>query len=281
MSDAERSVPASPSSPSSRSAHCLLSDDVIVQVLQWLPVPCAVHSGRTSKAFSRAALASLRRGTWATTRDDDCRGRHGSSSTEETAASSEEEEEEGALLSQGGRLGTPCLDLRSAGDAVDCAALLGLLGRGFKAGSTTPPMRQEERQRQSSTGGRSKASVEGVDVISSSGACSKSGIVFTPSERKQERPVLRGLAVRSSALEDEVRTTQQYYRYCLFNTGVLLYLLTDLSVVTGVAVVYALLAKPFMVLLNNSAFDVALLIVGVLVVDATLAKKRVPTVVVR
>lgn len=221
MSDAESSVPASPSSPSSpssRSAHCLLSDDVLLQVLQWLPVPSSVHSGITSKAFSRAALASLRRGTWATTRDDGCPGRHGRSSTEEAAASSEEGDEEGALLSQGGRLGTPCLDLRSAGDAVDCAALLGLLRRGFKAESTTPPMREEERQRQSSTGEKSKAPVEGVDTISSSSACSKSGLVVTPSERKQERLVLRGLAICSTALEHQVRTII-IVLYCLACCG--------------------------------------------------------------
>lgn len=212
MSDAEISVPACLSSPSSRSAHCLLSDDVILQVLQWLPVPSAVRSGGTSKAFSRAALASLRRGTWATTHDDSCRGRHGGSSTEETAASSEEGEE-GPLLSQGGRLlGTPCLDLRSVGDAVDCAALQGLLERGFKASSTTPPVHQEECRRLSSTGERSKASVEGVDTISSTSAGSKPGLVVAPSEREQELPVLRGLAVRSSAVDDEVRTAN----YCMY-----------------------------------------------------------------
>lgn len=228
MSDTESSVPDCPSSPSC-SAHCLLSDDVLLQVLQWLPVPSAVHTGMTSKAFSRAALSSLRRAAWTTTRDDDdddycCRGSHTtnrSSTLEETASSEDgdgeeeasedgEEQEQEALLSQGsgGRLlGTPCLDVRSAGDAVDCAALLGLLARGFKAAAstTTPAQVNQERQRllllSSSAGESLKPSVEGLSLDTSCPSIASSG----GSKGEQEsRPVLRGLAVRSSGIEDEV-----------------------------------------------------------------------------
>ncbi|CAN0052013.1 unnamed protein product, partial [Ectocarpus sp. 4 AP-2014] len=157
---------------------CRLPDDVVEQILCLLPVEQILRCGRTSRAFSRASLAALQGATWA--RDpavavgcDDgavrC-GTHGHTHCCRTAGDSGTHTD--SLV-----VGTPCLDLRSAADAVDCRALSVMLRRGFG--------KLEESS--SADGG------DGAETTDHSGASASRG----------RKCILRGLAVCSAAVKDQ------------------------------------------------------------------------------
>lgn len=164
-SETEDSKQASPSC----SSRCLQSDDVLRQVLQWLSVPQSFRCGRSSKAFSRASLSALQSAGWdAPAARRTCWTYGHLDCTRQDIEGSEES----TVLSSG--LGTPCLDLRAVGSAVNCGVLQQLLGETFKApnnGNQTalgPAMLREERERAA-------------------------------------RPQLKGLAIHSSAVKNKVR----------------------------------------------------------------------------
>ncbi|CAM9806909.1 unnamed protein product, partial [Ectocarpus sp. 12 AP-2014] len=157
---------------------CRLPDDVVEQILCLLPVEQILRCGRTSRSFSRASLAALQGATWApdpaaAVGSDDgavrC-GTHGHTSCCRIAGDSGTHTD--SLV-----VGTPCLDLRSAADAVDCQALSVMLRRGFG------------KLEESSTadGG------DGAETNDHSGASATRG----------RKCILRGLAVCSAAVKDQ------------------------------------------------------------------------------
>ncbi|CAM9509743.1 unnamed protein product, partial [Ectocarpus sp. 13 AM-2016] len=160
-------------------AHpCRLPDDVVEQILCLLPVDQILRSGRTSRAFSRASRAALQGATWAPDpavaggSDDGavrC-GTHGHTRCCRSAGDSGTHTDRIVV-------GTPCLDLRSAADAVDCRALSVMLRRGFG------------KLEESSTadGG------DGAETNHHSGASATRG----------RKCILRGLAVCSAAVKDQ------------------------------------------------------------------------------
>lgn len=172
---AEQPVQHQPAQPS-RSG---MPDDVLEQILCFLPPAQVLRCGRTSKAFLRAALASLERAAWSPDP-----GAHGHPCRYSYPRA-------GGIGSsgRGGRLaGTPCLDLRDAGDAVDSQALSAMLGRIF-----IKPADGSDHAA-SSAGGAAEAE-GGRDGGENRGSSSAAG----------KPAVLKGFAVRSAVIKDEVR----------------------------------------------------------------------------
>lgn len=173
---------------------CFQSNDCLEHILRWLTVQDALRCARTSKAFERASAASIRaKGVaWdappaattatatATATPFGVYGRiHGGIDPILGA------EGDTAVLHCG--LGTPCLDLRAAGDDVDCAALTHLLRIAFRP--TAAP--QANRPASAATG---------------TGLPSEQ-----PSVRGElgNKPVLKGLAIRSLAIKTKVGIVQK------------------------------------------------------------------------
>ncbi|CAN0274674.1 unnamed protein product [Ectocarpus sp. 6 AP-2014] len=157
---------------------CRLPDDVVEQILCLLPVEQILRCGRTSRAFSRASQAALQGATWApdpavAVGSDDgavrC-GTHGHTHCCRIAGDS-------GIHTDSLVVGTPCLDLRAAADAVDCRALSAMLRKGFG-----------ELEESSSAGGG-----DGAETDDHSGAPATRG----------RKCVLRGLAVCSAAVRDQ------------------------------------------------------------------------------
>ena len=151
-----------------------MPDDLLEQVLCFLTPTQALRCSRTSRAFLRAALASLERAnTWPADPGTavPCRtAYHGGSSGS-------------------GLVGTPCLDLRDAGDAIDSRALLAVLGRAFvKPGGSSNV----------AAAAAARAGVHGEG----------GGEGGTGSYAARKPAVLKGLAVRSAVIQDEVSAVQ-------------------------------------------------------------------------
>lgn len=151
-----------------------MPDDLLERVLCFLPPTQALRCSRTSRAFLRAALASMERATWpadpgtTSCHTNCCRAGNNSS----TGSSSGR-----------GLFGTPCLDLRDAGDSVDSRALLAVLGRIFvKPGGSS---------------NAAAAAAARADVGGEAEGESRSYAVRKPA-------VLKGVAVRSAVIQDEV-----------------------------------------------------------------------------
>lgn len=163
-----------------------MPDDLLEQVLCFLPPTQALRCGRTSRAFLRAALTSLERAAWPADPGASCDYnccRAGSNGNGD----------------RGGRLvGTPCLDLREAGDAVDSRALLAVVGGIF-----------------SKPGGGSSNAPDGED--GDQGESGKSAAARKPA-------VLKGLAVRSADVQDEVRFGQRCQSSDSFGTKLCTYI---------------------------------------------------------
>lgn len=141
-----------------------LPEDLVGQILRWLPVTQALRCGQTSRMFQRAALASLQNVSWSSGAAD-C-GTHGHS----------------YCCYPRGVVGTPCLDLRAAGDSVDSQALLAVLGRVVGKPAASTPTAAVGREGGDSGQGEERGSTAAVG-----------------------RPViLKGLAVCSAAIKDEV-----------------------------------------------------------------------------
>lgn len=143
-----------------------MPDDLLEQVLCFLTPTQVLRCGRTSRAFLRAALASLERAAWPDGSGTSCHSNC-------------------CRAGYGGLVGTPCLDLRDAGHAVDSRALLAVLGRVFiNPGASI-----------SAAAGRADGEGDGGQRESASSAARKPA-------------VLRGFAVRSTVIQDQVRFSQ-------------------------------------------------------------------------
>lgn len=146
-----------------------LPEDLMGQVLRWLPLIQALRCGQTSHAFQRAAVASLQSVSWSSGTAD-C-GTHGHS----------------YCWYPRGVVGAPCLDLRAAGDSVDSQALLAVLGRVFsKPAASTATAADAGREGGDSGQGEERG---------------RSAAVGRP-------VILKGLAVCSAAVKDEVGAVQ-------------------------------------------------------------------------
>lgn len=155
-----------------------LPEEIVQQILRFFRVDEALRCGRTSRAFSRASVASLTSascGNGVSGCGTHCYcycccccngGSFGSSSDE--------------------NVGTPFLDLRDGGDAVDCLALSTLLRRVFSK-------REDPRSTAAvADGTRSDAA---RSLGQSESASSESG----------RTSALKGLALCSAAVRNEVR----------------------------------------------------------------------------
>lgn len=165
-----------------QAGTCRLPDDVVEQILCLLPVEQILLCGRTCRAFSRAALVALQGATWAPDPavavgyvDGAVRcGTHGHTHCCRIGGDSGTHTD--SLV-----VGTPCLDLRTAADAVDCRALSVMLRRGFG--------KLEESS--SADGGGDVAGTNDKNVGASA--------------TRERKCILRGLAVCSAAVKDQVR----------------------------------------------------------------------------
>ena len=190
MSDAEDSDQVS----STPAPLCFLFDGCLEQVLRWLPIQHALRTARTSKAFERASAASIKGVGWdappaaaataATAVATATATPFGVYGRIDGALDAIQGEEGETVLHCG--LGTPCLDLRAAGDAVDCAALVHLLQIAFKS------------------------HVSANRVANATGAGPPSGSPRVPKELGSNHvlPVLKGLAVHSLAIRTKVSDVQ-------------------------------------------------------------------------
>ncbi|CAM9107304.1 unnamed protein product [Pylaiella littoralis] len=180
-----------------------LPHDVLETVFCFFPATQALRCARTSRAFSRASLASLQSATWlpdpgvtdgsasTTTAATaaaawDC-GAHGHSSCSNFSnsdlngssnGSASDGSWSGIRSSSGVALGTPCLDLRGAGDSMDFRTLLALLQRVF-----------DKTVAKGGGGGK------GESVSGSSGSAARGPV--------GRHAILKGLAVCSTAVQDE------------------------------------------------------------------------------
>jgi len=142
-----------------------LPEDLHGQVLRWLSVTEVLRSGRTSRAFQRAALAAVGAGLSWSPGATDC-GTHGYS----------------YCCYPSEVVGTPFLDLRAAGDSVDSRALLAVLGKVFRKPSASITTGAVEREGDDEVQGEKRGGAVAVG-----------------------RPaILKGLAVCSAAIQDEV-----------------------------------------------------------------------------
>ncbi|CAM9127636.1 unnamed protein product [Scytosiphon promiscuus] len=148
-----------------------LPEEIIQQILRFFPVDQALRCARTSRAFSRASLASLRSAS-------PVNGMPGCGASCCCCGSNVGSFGSGS----NGDVGTPFLDLRAGGDAVDCQALSALLRRVFGKPEDTL-----------STAADGTRSVTTRSFNPSPSTPSTSG-----------RPAaLKGLALRSAAVRDE------------------------------------------------------------------------------
>lgn len=245
-----------------------LPDDVLAQVLAWLPTPLAVRAGATARAFWRAGSVVLRTAVWQSQRTSTSATAHhqhpwrgepagrqyATGTVTATPEEDEEEEEEDNELeldlvmkkqmpSSPTRrhhtetlLGTPCLDLRCVGHKADDRALLGILARAFRATGKTPPvataLRGNEKRPPTRVGAVGGGGEQGANMARGSAGApcgliegelaelegdgegdgsrvgrgrGGSGEAGEAGRRVEQAPVLRGLAVCSSAVRDEVR----------------------------------------------------------------------------
>lgn len=166
-------------------------------VFEFLPVHNVVRCGATSKALHRAVLTSIRSASWPRPQAED--NWHG---------------EAGAILAlDNGAPTRPCprtpsVDLRPAGDTVHGRALLSLLHRAFQAEPTEFIVKRHESAssvHQSAVGGVGIAVRIDAHKVESFPGQRDVGILGTArQERAKQAPVLRGLAVSSSELQDDV-----------------------------------------------------------------------------
>lgn len=205
------------------------------QVLEFLSMPHALRCSAASKAFLSASLASVKFASWQGIQPDDYwRGEAGTTILDAPALASQ------------GLLGTPCVDVRAAGDAVDDKALLGLLRRAFRANGPDTSPRSPGRA----------LSVDGIPsetVGVGSREHTESGqeplekareTTGTARDDRTRAPILRGLAISSKALSDEVRNKGCEQGHPRANRGVPLFLLVHSYVGTHVL--------PWMLAVENS-----------------------------
>lgn len=186
MSDGEDSEQVS----SPPASLCFLFDGCLDQVLRWLPMQHVLRIARTSKAFERASVASIKGAGWDAAPAADTAATATATPfgvySRIDGALDAIQGEEGETVMHGG-LGTPCLDLRAAGDSVDCATLVHLLQIAFKptAAVANP-------------------------VANANWAGLPAGNPRVPGELGN-KPVLKGLAVHSRAIKTKVGDVQTFH----------------------------------------------------------------------
>lgn len=200
----QETLTSSPSSCQSCQTQGVFPDDIIEQVLHWLPVSQAVRCGAISKAFSAASVVALRHGVWIAA----------SNSTDYVSQDQYRSGDIEKFLLEPRGFGTPCLDVRDVGDALDARGLLGLLAKGFKDTGTVDQS-QTSRLHELTLGAPEKiagtswaAGIISVDVrkMSDDTLASRRDHAAVPNGvgRPEVYPVLKGLAMRSNTINDEV-----------------------------------------------------------------------------
>lgn len=180
-----------------------LSEDVLQQVVLWLPVPAALQCGRVSKTFSKATLAAARCAVWPLSiPSNPASVALDHSYCDPVVANEDSYGEDTHLRHRNRRLGTPCIDLRPGGDAVDCSSLTGLLGRAFPNGDSSSVGRAEASHSSITLAERSATvgMTNKEDMKTSSTICRSEAAEPTTGERS----LPRGIAVRSARIRDEV-----------------------------------------------------------------------------
>lgn len=169
----------------------LLSEDVLQQVVLWLPVPAALQCGRVSKAFSKATLAAARCAVWTPSMPSNPASVAFDHSYWDPVVANEDSYGGDTHFRHGNRLlGTPCIDLRPGGDAVDCSSLTCLLSRVFPNGD-------------SCSVDRAVASLSSITLAERSTTVGKTN-KEAAEPTTGERSLPRGIAVRSARIKDGV-----------------------------------------------------------------------------
>lgn len=169
----------------------LLSEDLLQQVVLWLPIPIALQCGRVSKAFSKATLAAARCALWLPSMPSHPPSVAFDHSYWDPVVANENSYGTDTHLRRGNRLlGTPCIDLRPGGDAVDCSSLTSLLGRVFPNGDSCSVERVVA----------SLSSITLTERSTTVGMTNKEAA--EPTTGEQNLP--KGIAVRSTRIKDEV-----------------------------------------------------------------------------